>query len=713
MLDYIDELLKTDSRVMTYHPDLIMCGSTGNRVYGSFSKKPGLCGIFHFVHKSDFTDFLELDFKEIVCPLKLKTVYEWMPSHLYMKHFYPCFVIEERKYITVNDLIVSQICIKSVSGSIRFKLGLKSRILNPDHEKKFELFNQSVNIKAFCSDHELFGIKEVILEQNQKICFAVACGFKVENEQWRVGIPSLDQHKTEYGAFYKGIPQLTCSDKDMEKVYYYRWFLLRHHIVNPNLGNIKYPFIYEGRYGYFKETDLSEDEVIEWEFSKGILASASHHLLDMRWHKSSDVIKGEVLNYTENFGKMETFLGYEYDVPLLPGCIRIHDFVGHYFFHTLPYNVWQIYESIKDKEWLERIVPALWEDLNNWSRYDSESSGLPVMIYEGDSAMEFGPASHYHGKNKAGSCKEMGEDERLKVGLTCSYETEEAKWGTPVPNRRTEVATFYGLNYYAFHKIYIISGDKNKADYCLRKYNSIKKAVAKYMWNEKESYFFELTEDFRQIEKVKQIGGILCLFLLDPKNPQGLLNNLADDKKFNQKYGIASTSKDSFGYFPNNTINGTRAHTCMWNGPTWPFSSSLALLAVGSFIKRMKNTRLKDKYVQYFKEEFEKYTKLHFLSGNMDNPCIVEHYDCETGIPLSGQDDYNHSCYIDIFIRHICGLDIDDSGCINFSPLNMGIGNLKIKNIYFNNSCYNVEIQGNIASLYKDGIDIKTIKLSI
>ena len=713
MLDYIDELLKTDNRTMTYHPDLIMCGSTGNRVYGSFSKKPCLCGVFHFVHKSDFADLLELDFKEMVCSLKLKTDYEWMPSHLFMKHLYPCFVIEEKKYITVDDLIVSQICIKSVSGSIKFKLGLKSKVLDQNLEKKIELFNQSINIKAFCSDNELLPFKEITLEQNQEFCFAVACGFKVEKELWSVGIPSLEEHKAEYGTFYKGVPKLTCSDKDIEKVYYYRWFLLRHHIADPKLGNIKYPIFYEGRYGYFKEAGMSDGEIVEWEFSKGILASVPHHLLDMRWHNSSDVIKGEVLNYTENFGKMETFLSYKYDVPLLPGCIRIHDLVGHYFFHMVPFVVWQIYESIKDREWLERVASVLWEDLRSWDRYDAENSGLPVMIYEGDSAMEFGPASHYHSKDKVDSCQEAEEDGRLEVGLTCSYETEEAKWGAPVSNRRTEVATFYGLNYYAFHKIYMILGDKKKADCCLNKYTGIKNAIVKYMWNEKESFFLELTEYFQQIEEVKQIGGMLCLLLVDPENSQGFLDNLVDDKSFNQKYGIASTSKDSFGYFPNNTVNGTRAHTCMWNGPTWPFSSSLALLAVGSFIKRMKNTGLKDKYIHYFKDEFEKYTSLHFLSGNMENPRIVEHYDCETGIPLSGQDDYNHSCYIDIFIRHVCGLDIDDNGCINFSPLNVGIEYLKIEDIYFNNSCYNVEIKGNIVSLNKNGENIKRFKLNI
>lgn len=703
MLDYIDKLLKTDNREMTYHNDLIMCGSTGNRVYGSFSREPGLCGIFHFVHKSDFVDLIKLDFREIVCPLKLRTTYEWMPSHIHMKHFYPGFVIEENKYITEDDLIVSWICIRSVLGNIKFKLGLKSKVLNSDFENNLELFNQSIDIKTFCSDNELFGYKDIELKEDKEFCFAVACGFKVKKEQWTSYVPSLEQHKAEYGRFYKEIPKLTCSDKEFEKVYYYRWFLLKHNIANPQLGNISYPIFYEGRYGYFKETGLNSDDVIEWEFSKGILASVSHHLLDMRWHNSSDIIKGEIQNYTLNFGKMDTFLGYRYDIPLLPGCIRIHDCVGHYFFHLLPYAVWQIYESIKDKDWLKSIAPALWADLCGWSRYDLKVSGLPLMIYEGDSAMEFGPASHHHCKEAISSRLNSNEGKSIEVGLNCNYETEEALWGSPISNCRTEVATFYGLNHYAFHKIFSALGDIGRAEYCLNKYSQTKNAVSKYMWDEKEKFFLELTEDLKHIKGVKQIGGIFCLLLANPENPQGFLDNLQDKEVFNQEFGIASTSKDSFGYFPNNTVNGVRAHTCMWNGPAWPYSISFALMAVGNYIKRIENIELKAKYIHYFKNEFEKYNRMHFLSRNTEIPCIVEHYDSETGLPLSGQDDYNHSSYIDIFIRHVCGLDIDDNGGVNFSPIDMGFEYLKIEDINFKGSCYKVEIQDGSALLYKDG----------
>ena len=377
---------------MTYYPDQIVCGSIGDRVYGSFQKTPGLCGLFHFIHKTDLSDLLTLDFCDIANSIKLKTEYEWMPSHVIMKHYYPGFIIEEHKYITKNDMLVSQIEIQSNSGPIQFSVSVNSELLNDHFEADFQTkFGQKVFIKAFSSDTQIFTSKRIKLDVKSSFQFWIACSFTLPGEAIPTCIPTLEQHREEYGRFFEQIPKLTCSDKSIEKVYYYRWYLLRHHIAQPKTGNIQHPIFYEGRNGYFGS--LENDESIDWEFSRGVLASAPLQLLDMRWHKNSDYVQGEILNFTEHFGRMEPFLFYTYDFPLLPGCIRTYDFTGHYFFHLLPFTAWLIYETCQDLKWLKEVTPALWKDLQSWGEFES-GSFLPEMLYEGDSAMEFGPASH-------------------------------------------------------------------------------------------------------------------------------------------------------------------------------------------------------------------------------------------------------------------------------------------------------------------------------
>lgn len=707
--EFIDNLLKTDHRPASYYPDMVMCGSTGNRVFGCFKMQPGLCGLFHFVHHSNIHDLLELDFQNIVYPVKLKTTYEWMPSHLAMKHVYPCFDIEEQKYITEGDIVVSRISIRSNSGRIKFSLGLKSKLLDENFEGSLELFNEKVRLKAFCSDPLLFSLKDIVMDEGENFEFTIACGFKVEPEKWPEDIPDLKSHKKKFGRFFEGIPVFSCSDKDTEKIYYYHWFLLRHHVSRPGLGNIQYPIVFEGRHGYFQNGEGGE--CTEWEFSRGILLSAQLHLLDLRWQRDTELLKGIILNFTENFGKMQEFLGYRYEVPLLPGCIRIHDFTGHYFFHMLPYIAWQIYELTKDRNWLEKVSPALWEDLLGWGFYDNDKSGLPLMVYEGDGAGEFGPASHYRKKGGITELPEVSGD--LEIGLPCSFESPKAKWGSPIPNKRTEIATFYGLNYFAFYKINEILGDTRAALECFEKYAQIKHSFQKYMWDEGEAFFLELLSDNEKISEVKQVGGIYALLLLDPPNPEKYLENLSSPHKFNQEYGIASTSRDSFAYSPNNTVNGARPHTCLWNGPTWPFATSLSLLAIGRYIKNIEDEGLKKKYLSYFRQQLDKYTHLHYFYGDINRPCLIEHYNCETGLPMSEQDDYNHSCYIDIIVRMLCGIEVDETGNLNFSPLDLGIEYIRLEKIPFQGEEFTVEIHHSKAQLWREDKLIKSLDLQI
>lgn len=703
MLDIIDELLKTNNRPMSYYPDQVVCGSTGNRVYASFSKKPGLCGIFHFIHKTDLTDLITLRFTNIENAIKLKTEYEWMPSHLSMCHVYPNFEIIEKKFITQNDLLVSEITVQSKSGPVKLRIQLKSEFLNSQFEADYTAkFGQRVLIKALCTDNELLYGKNIEVGPNNTYHFSIACAFITAGEKYPDVIPTLAQHRIEYGKFYDQIPKLTCSDKKLEKVYYYRWYLLRHHIAQPGIGNIQHPIFYEGRYGYFKE---DADDPIEWEFSRGVLASAPLQLLDMRWHNDLSYVEGEIKNFTEHLGRMQPFLSYKYNRPLLPGCIRINDFTGHYFFHLLPYAAWVIYESSQNIQWLKDVASVLWEDLKSWDEFDN-GCFLPEMIYEGDSAMEFGPASHCY---RANDCPESSED--LTIGEAIHYKTQRASWGKPFSTRRTEVATFYGLNYFAFYHIFSILQDRERSDLCLAKYESIKRAIEVGMWNSKTSYFHELRKDCSQIEEVKQVGGLFCLFLANPQDPETFLRNLNDSSKFKLKYGIPSVSKDSFGYFPNNSVAGHVTHTCLWNGPSWPYSTSYALLALGSYINRVSDTTMKRKYEEYFKEEFFKYTEQHFLLRDKSVPCIVEHYNPETGAPLSGQDDYNHSAYIDIIIRMVCGFNPSEGGTIDFSPINIGVESLTLENILYKKERYTILIDKTQAVLKKNNDILRSIPM--
>lgn len=697
MITYMDELLKTPERTMTYCNGLIESGSAGKRLYGSFSRKPGLCGMFHFIHYTDIKDPLTYKITQAANAVCLRTETVFMPSHIIMHHIYPGFEIEEKKFITWHDMAVDTVQITCRSSKIKFRLSLVSEALDGQLNGSFKTSCYSIAMKGLCSDDLLLAGKEISLSQSETFEFSIACVFTLPGAQPYGQIPSLEDHIAEFGSFFEQIPRLYCSDKKIEKVYYYRWYLLRHHLSDPNFGKLRHPIFYEGRYGYFNEAD-SSSKVDEWEFSRGVLASATHHLLDLQWHGDLSLAKGVILNYTENFGEMQPFMGYTYSLPLLPGCIRTNDCKGHYFFHLLPLTTWLIYQVDGDRDFLEKVEPSLRADLESWGKFDNHDINLPLMNYEGDSAMEFGPASHCVSKwDKDGDgCAD------LTIGEPINYESGGLKWGFPFPTRRTEVATFYAMNYFAFSHIYAALGKNREASDCRSRYKEVQNAISQHMWAEKSAFFHELRADGSRIMPVKQIGGIFPLFVLDPANPEGFLENLTEENCFNLEYGIPSVSCDSFGYFPNNSVNGVISHTCMWNGPVWPYAESLVLLAVGGYLKRVENSSLKNAYASYFKSAFQKYVDLHFLTGKGETPCIVEHYNPETGAPLSGQDDYNHSSFIDLFIRMVCGFDpIGEKIC--FSPVDVGLAHIKLENICYRHDTYSVEIEGAHAILFKNG----------
>jgi hypothetical protein len=103
-------------------------------------------------------------------------------------------------------------------------------------------------------------------------------------------------------------------------------------------------------------------------------------------------------------------------------------------------------------------------------------------------------------------------------------------------------------------------------------------------------------------------------------------------------------------------------YPCAWNGPIWPFATSLVLEALGG--AAMRDARFCGDFLRLFDE----YTELHFLGGDRTLPCTVEHYRVSDGYPLSPYTDYFHSKWIDLFLSYWAGIGYAD-GRVSFTPM--------------------------------------------
>lgn len=114
---------------------------------------------------------------------------------------------------------------------------------------------------------------------------------------------------------------------------------------------------------------------------------------------------------------------------------------------------------------------------------------------------------------------------------------------------------------------------------------------------------------------------------------------------------------------------------CMWNGPTWPYTNAITLDALARESKRRGNA-----YNEAFARGLKEYSFLHFQNRDLNRPGLVEHYNSDTGEPLSDEQEYNHSYYIDLIVSHVAGLSVEDGG-LRLEPLDIGLDYFELDHV--------------------------------
>ncbi len=114
------------------------------------------------------------------------------------------------------------------------------------------------------------------------------------------------------------------------------------------------------------------------------------------------------------------------------------------------------------------------------------------------------------------------------------------------------------------------------------------------------------------------------------------------------------------------TENGKHMPECQWNGPTWPFDTTLVLEAMANLLNDYTQDVIQtDDYVRLLKQ----YTRQHFLNGRPD---LQEDYNPDTGgviVGLERSHHYNHSGYNDLVISGLAGLRPRADNILEINPL--------------------------------------------
>ncbi len=199
----------------------------------------------------------------------------------------------------------------------------------------------------------------------------------------------------------------------------------------------------------------------------------------------------------------------------------------------------------------------------------------------------------------------------------------------------------------------------------------IGQAILRQMWDPASAFFYDLHYETYERAPVKNITGYLPFLTgLCRRHHAGAWQYLQEDGPFATPFAFPSTDRGNTMYAPDASVAGVHIkgpRGCVWNGPAWPMANSLLVDAQATFAK----TQAPRLAAGAFSSLLET-TRLILHGSSFAAPSIVEHYNPETGAAISGEEDYFHSTFVDLVIRHGVGLTPQPGQALQLHPLPAG-----------------------------------------
>jgi hypothetical protein len=243
---------------------------------------------------------------------------------------------------------------------------------------------------------------------------------------------------------------------------------------------------------------------------------------------------------------------------------------------------------------------------------------------------------------------------------------------------RPTINSFMFANAMAISKLAELAGDANTAEGYAANAASIKASVDTNLWNDSLQHFTDRYKADNQfvhywdfIRGRELAGYVPWAFELPDHDPRynASWKHLLSPDELGGPYGLR-TVEPSYEYYMRQyryvTVDGKQLPECQWNGPTWPFDTTLILLAMANLLNDYtQDVVLADDYVRLLKQ----YTRQHYLNGEPD---LQEDYNPDNGnviVGLQRSHHYNHSGYNNLIITGLAGLRPRADNILEINPL--------------------------------------------
>lgn len=449
------------------------------------------------------------------------------------------------------------------------------------------------------------------------------------------------------GFLLENAPRLYCPEQTIEETFAFRTWTMRKHIKKTEVGYLITEFLPNVAWAAKYNT---------------INAPLTHHLNEFRWLKNAN----DFLDYIRFFIRGEgsayfTKSAFAYQTPAL----------------TAMYNYCLL---TANEEFLRKNAADFEKYFLTWEERHLTKNGLYWSIDD-------------------------REGTEFSISGTC---------GTVVTRKvlkgfRPLMNACMAADARSLSKIFDMVGDKEKSAFYKEKSNFIKNKIDEKMWDgdfykavhpleqdfDKEISYLDIPIDNNARELV---GYIPFAFNLPNVGKEKCFAYLKDEKVFKAKTGLATAeiSHERFMYSPE--------HGCTWNGKVWPYATSYVLNACIEVLNNysqevITNEDLYNLTKQYAQMHYsiENGKKINFIDEVMmpyEYIWVVREQARDGTKEFSGGKnrgrDYNHSTFLDVVLRGLCGVDTQTKE-LTVEPKIKGIWKwFKIENLSFKGKTYNV-----------------------
>ena len=440
-------------------------------------------------------------------------------------------------------------------------------------------------------------------------------------------------NKIAVGTIGRQIPLFECPDDDIERTYYFRWWTYRKHLRRTGDG------------GWVVTEFLPE---VGWAGPENTIACPfGHHVREGRWLRDAQYLDG--------------YVGFMLEKGRVNGP-------GSYANGP----AWSALERAKvtgDFGFLQRHLRGFVKNFEMWTNGWTVGSLSLKSVKNVQGAQPVPLKGGFHPER--GLFDFAGDREGSEFALS-------ADGARPFVN-----AMMWG-EATAIAEIARSAGELELSGRFDRIASILDNGIKTRLWNEKKRFFTTLSPE-GTLDDVRELHGYAPFYFgMDLKGFEEAWNPLMSETGFWAPKGLTFPARDTPGF---DLTSDLRRHECLWNGPSWPYATSIALTALYETLQRGIALPLGAEEFAALVHQYAAQQVRRLPDGRVV-PWIDENLDPMTGDWIARRQlaewdlrgirkmayrergkDYNHSTFCDLVIAGLCGVVPRKDGKVVVRPL--------------------------------------------